>query len=377
MTILIACLAPQAPQGEITIQGVVISNYHTGGSEKAVIVYAYGGTPEIAQQLDALMTRDFPERGLDADAARKLQRDFDSALRYFVAPGKAADELWEKVHWGSQTFALTGTVTEQDGRRILTVSRYEPTQITLPRKMTAPDRALRPITGKPLVLQIGPGIELKCIQVPAGRFMMGAPFYQHRRWQEDPPHIVTLTRSFYLSEHPITQEIYEAVTGTNPSRFRGARLPVHHIDCVDMYRFCNLLSAKIGRKVRIPTNAEWEYAARSGTSNPTVEMKYRDQDSNAEPGYSAKPLPVKSRKPNAWGFYDMHSGFWERVSDGTQAFDTNDVVDPDHTPAEDRAVPPTRAKHGHVGKGQYGYPISEMEFIDSEPGEYRFRIVVE
>jgi formylglycine-generating enzyme required for sulfatase activity len=102
---------------------------------------------------------------------------------------------------------------------------------------------------------------------------------------------------------------------------------------------------------------------------------------------------VKSKPPNAWGFYDMHSGGWERVADTNGKMDRVDVVDPAHIPPEDSGaaerpagrspsagVGPAR-KHGHFGKGHWSYPVSECEFITSEDtderGFYRFRVVVE
>jgi formylglycine-generating enzyme required for sulfatase activity len=144
-----------------------------------------------------------------------------------------------------------------------------------------------------------------------------------------------------------------------------------------MYRFCQILSERTGRKVRIPTAAEWEYAARVGTSNPTFAEKYKDQNSNANSQYGSPPLPVKSRRPNAWGFYDIHSGWWERVSDGTSVLDRENTVDPQHIPPQDKAESTRVNKHGHMGKGQWSYAISEIEYIDSEAGEFRFRVVVE
>ncbi len=143
-----------------------------------------------------------------------------------------------------------------------------------------------------------------------------------------------------------------------------------------MYKFCQALSEKTGRKVRLPTDAEWEYAARVGTSNPTFPEKYADQNSNADAAYGGPPLPVKSKAPNAWGFYDMHSAWWERVSD-SPVLDRQDMTDPQHMPAEDKTAATRGAKHQHVGKGQWTYAISEIEYIDSQPGDVRFRIVVE
>ena len=143
-----------------------------------------------------------------------------------------------------------------------------------------------------------------------------------------------------------------------------------------MYRFCELLSARTGRKVRLPTNAQWEYAARVGTSNPTFWRKYEDQ-------YSGKPekpgvvMSVKSKEPNAWGLYDMPFALWELVSDGTQTLDTVAVVDPHHPPREelDGAI---HRSGDHVGKGFGGYPISEMEYLHPGNGaNIRFRVAVE
>jgi formylglycine-generating enzyme required for sulfatase activity len=127
----------------------------------------------------------------------------------------------------------------------------------------------------------------------------------------------------------------------------------------------------------LPTAAEWDYAARVGTSNPPFAEKYADQASDATG-------PVKSHRPNAWGFYDMVSTGWERVSDSSRQIDREDAVDPQHIPPEDRGRTDPKASHGHFAKGKAGYALGEVEYIGSEacppktyPGVVRFRIVVE
>ena len=172
----------------------------------------------------------------------------------------------------------------------------------------------------------------------------------------------------------ITQDMYEAVMGTNPSNPRGASFPVNGIYCPEMEAFCKKVSEKTGRTVRLPTAAEWEYAARAGTSNPTFTEKHADQNASAGPGYTAGPLAVKSRKPNAWGLYDLCAGSWELMSDGTGQIDRMAATDPQHIPAGEG----TSAKHDHMGKGNQNYPISEIEFLHPDNGKMlRFRVVVE
>jgi len=354
----------------------VLSNVHTGEKEKSLFAIAYGGTPEINAEFEEIMADLYPERGLHADAARKLQEAFLTRLRYEI-DGQLVDALYKEARWTVRGVKiLTGAVSEIDGKKRITVRKCEGGTFVFPAKMLAPDKPLLWPDREPLVLRIDDQLSLKCIRVPAGKFLMGEPYYQCPHWQEDPPHLVSLTKPYYMSEHPVTQEIYEAVMGVNPSTLKGPKLPVHNVSCADTYRFCRLLSEKCGRKVRTPTAAEWEYAARVGTSNPTFPEKYAAQDSNATSEYNSAPLPVKSRQANAWGFHDMHSGWWERVSDGTAVLDRQDTVDPQHIPPEDAARATRSKKHGHMGKGHWKYAISEIEYIDSEPGKVRFRVVL-
>jgi len=368
----------QAVAGEITIKGIVLNNVHTGEGEKSVFVYALDGTPEIRAELAKITADHFPDKGLNAEAARQLQDQFTARLKYFI-DGPHADELFKTATYGArQHTALTGTVKEHGSRRWLTVRTFAGTTLHYPVKMLAPDKPLVMPDRKPLVVKINETLSLRCIWAPPGKFFMGEPYYQCPHWQEAPPHIVTLTHGFYMAEHPITREMFAAVMGRSSAAEQSAKAPMN-ASCPQMVDFCRALSRKSGRKVRVPTAAEWEYAARVGTSNPTFREKYKDQDSSG-----VQPMVVKSKSPNAWGFYDMFSSGWERVSDGSAQLDRQDMVDPRHIPPEDQGQADPNRRHGHFGKGNAQYSISEIEYIESEPGPektypgaIRFRVVIE
>jgi hypothetical protein len=366
-----------SPGSEVTLVCNVLSNVHTGEKEKAVFLIAYDGTPEAKAEFEKVLADFCPEKGLDADAAVKLQDQFMSRLRYYV-DGPLVDAMWKAAEYTVRgPKAVTGKVSVRDGRRWITVTAWKDAAFTFPAKVMAPDKPFVTPDKPPLVLKIREGLTLTCPYVPAGRFLMGEPYWQCPHWQEDPPHVVTLSKPFYMAECPVTQEIFEVVMSSNPSAVKGPKLPVTQVDCVAMYKFCQLLSEKTGRKVRVPTAAEWEYAARAGTSNLTLPERYAFLNSNAKDAYDSPPLPVKSKKANAWGFFDMHSGWWERVSDSPAVLDHAAVTDPEHIPAEDKAEATRSQKHAHVGKGQWTYAISEIEYIDSTAGAFRFRVVVE
>jgi hypothetical protein len=376
--VMVLAFTGRTAGSEITVKGMVLNNVHTGQTGKSVFVYALDGTPEIKAEVERIMAHYYPDKGLDGDAARTLQDQFTARLKYFIT-GPHVDELHAKATYGArQCTALTGTVEEKDGQRWLAVSKYADTTLQYPAKMLTPDKPLVMPDKPPLVVKIDHKLSLRCIWAPPGKFFMGEPYYQCPHWQEAPPHMVTLTRGFYMAEHPITQEMYEAVVGRNPSRKTAALAPVN-VSCADMYAFCRRLSQTAGRPVRVPTAAEWEYAARVGTSNPPLLQRYQDQQ-----GASGEPMLVKAKPPNAWGFYDMLTGGWERVSDSSAQLDRQDTVDPRHIPPEDQAQADQGRKHGHIAKGNSQYAPSEIEYITSDPGPettypgvIRFRVVLE
>ncbi|HCL27402.1 MAG TPA: hypothetical protein DIC52_03065, partial [Candidatus Latescibacteria bacterium] len=136
---------------------------------------------------------------------------------------------------------------------------------------------------------------------------------------ELPKHDVTLTRGFYLGKYEVTQTQYEAITGSNPSRSTKAPdCPVDNVSEADALTFCGKLAEKTGLDVRLPTEAEWEYASRAGRdtrwffgNDPSQIGEYAWFKDNA----GAKSHPVGQKKPNPWGLYDIYGNVCERISD--------------------------------------------------------------
>jgi formylglycine-generating enzyme required for sulfatase activity len=166
-----------------------------------------------------------------------------------------------------------------------------------------------------LILSLGKGVPMKLVLIRPGKFMMGSPDSEQGRGpKEGPQHEVTISKPFYMGVTEVTQAQYEVVMGTNPSRFQGPMNPVEKVSREDAMAFCRKLSEKTGKTVRLPTEAEWEYACRAGTKT-----RYSFGDSDRTLGDYAwykgnsedKPHPVGRKKPNAWGLYDMHGNVWE------------------------------------------------------------------
>src|SRR5262249_32985593 len=122
------------------------------------------------------------------------------------------------------------------------------------------------LPGERLTLPLAPGVELVFAWVPPGSFLMGSPRTEEDHEDDEWRHKVTLGRGFYLGAYPITQAQWEAVTGETPSAFKGGDRPVDSVSWEDCVRFCRRLGEKTGRRFRLPTEAEWEYACRAGTA---------------------------------------------------------------------------------------------------------------
>ena len=168
---------------------------------------------------------------------------------------------------------------------------------------------------------------LEFVLIPSGEFVMGSPAEEeHRYGNEEPLHAVSID-SFYLMTTEITQAVWKEIIGDNPSLFKFDNHPVEGISWYDAKQFIDTLNQKYSDcRFRLPTEAEWEYACRAGTTTPfhtgeTINTDQADFDGTYSYGKGWRgvsrgtTLPVKSFLPNTWGLYDMHGNVWEWVED--------------------------------------------------------------
>ncbi len=193
--------------------------------------------------------------------------------------------------------------------------------------------------GVPVVWKSAIGMTF--VLIPPGEFEMGSTeaevakllaearatkqpsWYIDRLPAEAPQHRVRITKPFYLGVTEVTQEQYERVMGANPSNFKGAQLPVEQVSWEDAVEFCRKLSElpaerSAGRVYRLPTEAEWEYACRAGTTTRwygTDDEAALQEQAWFRANSGKTTHPVAQKRPNAWGLYDMHGNVRDWCSD--------------------------------------------------------------
>ena len=187
-----------------------------------------------------------------------------------------------------------------------------------------------PEQGARLAPRLTNSVGIEFVLIPAGVFTMGAiDSYP----DEQPIRTVRLSRPFYLGKYEVTQAQWEAVMGYNPSAWRGQRnLPVEQVSWEDAQEFLWRLNTEEGvARYRLPTEAEWEYAARAGTTTAySFGSDVSRLDEYAWYGGNAAHTshPVGQLKPNAWGLHDMHGNVWEWVHDWYETYLTGAETDP-------------------------------------------------
>lgn len=186
--------------------------------------------------------------------------------------------------------------------------------------------------------------------IPPGRFLMGSPEDEHDRNDDERQHEVILTRGFWLAETACTQALWEAVTGADPSHFKGERRPVESVSWRQAQGFVRRLNHRVpGLEARLPTEAEWEYACRAGTSTPfsfgedigPEQANFdgtRPYRGTKEGRFRRETVDAGSLPPNPWGLYEMHGNVWEWCRDRYGPYPEGVQVDPPDPKTGERRV---------------------------------------
>lgn len=165
------------------------------------------------------------------------------------------------------------------------------------------------LSASTVTIPVKDGVSIEMIKVEAGTFMMGATPEMKNSWTEERPiHQVTLTNDYYIGKYEVTQSLWCALMDNNPSYFKGDNLPVEQVSWDDCQKFINKLNDITGRKFRLPTEAEWEYAARGGKKSRGYQYSGSNKISDVT-WYSSnsehKTQPVGLKLANELGLYDM------------------------------------------------------------------------
>jgi formylglycine-generating enzyme len=225
--------------------------------------------------------------------------------------------------------------------------------LRLTRALLQPDCEQRPAREERLRFLLGQGVRpcwptrsnalgMRFAWCPPGTFVMGSPPDEEERWGHEQQHRVTLTRGLWLGVTPVTQAQWQVVMGSNPSHFwglRGGNRPADQVSWNDCQEFNKRLAERDGKLYRLPTEAEWEYACRAGTTTPfsfgaTISTDQANYDGTYTYGKGKKGVfreettLAGSFPANAWGLYDMHGNVWEWCQDWYGPYPEGEEKDP-------------------------------------------------
>ena len=333
------------------------------GKKEFVFLIVHDGPPEIKAEVDRIWEKFHPGQNLDADAAVELEKQFKSRMLYYIDGPLAAGMAKKDNYGGGTPISVTGVVhVDADGEKwIAASSTGNYSGPTYPARVMAVDKPLVQLQAKPgLVIKLTDTLNDTLVYVSAGKFYMGCPLEQYPHWQEGPQHMVTFSKGFYLSDHPILNSEYAAVTGDT------TRNPKNHPEGAAANMSCEMFDAYVkalqklnpGKVFRAPSKSEWEYVARSGTSN----LEFSDNPGGKVGEICNLDSVIKSTRPNGWGFYGIC------FSDGTErSCDTAFFSDHIYIPAvTDPRYPSRECKnnisvtHLHAHGGKADYPINEL-----------------
>ncbi len=193
-------------------------------------------------------------------------------------------------------------------------------------------------------IALAKGVDMTFAWIAPGTFRMGSPSEEPERFEDETLHEVTLAQGFYFGIHAVSQAQWQAVMGDNPSHFKGKNRPVEQVSWEDCQAFCTKLSQREGKRYGLPSEAEWEYACRAGTTTPfflgdTLSTEQANYDGNypykegAQGEYREQTTPVGIFPPNAWGLFDMHGNIFEWCKDEYRPYgdvNTTDTMETDN-----------------------------------------------
>ena len=302
-------------------------------SNRAYVLTLLGNNQQQAQQSQTLTIRYTPGSATVL-VDNKMVKGMNGVARTTLPVGQH-----------SFVVACDGYESEE-GTVKLKASAPSNLQITLTKEATAiqqstvsqPIVAQQPVMQTPVTnsdnisIPVKDGISIDMVRVEAGTFTMGAtPEMVNSYGYEKPAHQVTLTNDYYIGKYEVTQALWQAVMGNNPSYFKGDNLPVENVSWKDCKKFISKLNRITGKKFRLPTEAEWEYAARGGKksrgyqysgSNNLADVAWYEDNSGS--GTHA----VGSKQANELGIYDMSGNVWEWCQDWKGFYSSSSQVNP-------------------------------------------------
>ena len=234
----------------------------------------------------------------------------------------------------------------EEGTVKLKASAPSNIQITLSKEATATQQSVvsQPIVAQQPVVQtpvtnsdnitipVKDGISIDMVRVEAGTFTMGAtPEMENPSEDEKPPHQVTLTNNYYIGKYEVTQALWQAIMGNNPSGYKGDNLPVEQVSWDDCQEFISQLNRITGKTFRLPTEAEWEYAARGGKKSRGYQYSGSNNLSDVAWYYANsgnKTHAVGSKQANELGIYDMSGNVWEWCQDWYDDYNSSSQTNP-------------------------------------------------
>jgi formylglycine-generating enzyme required for sulfatase activity len=250
-----------------------------------------------------------------------------------VSDAQIEQQYWDTVKNSQNAADFQGYLKEYPNGRFtalarLIINQYEksstttnPTNNTSVNNITTASKTAGTISKTTL----RGGVEISFAYIPAGEFQMGST---NGKDDEKPVHMVRISKSFQMQTTEVTQAQWKAVMGNNPSEYKNCpQCPVEQVSWSGAQKFIAKLNAQNdGNKYRLPTEAEWEYAARAGTTGDYAGVVDSIAWYQSNSGY--KSHPVGTKEANAWGLYDMHGNVWEWVQDWYGSYPSETVTDP-------------------------------------------------